>query len=223
MTIAVPSYIEQKVLIIFKEVKSIRETTKICKLSRNTVRKILRKKGVSGKLKHALKSKYEQDKVFSELPKINEASEWNPMPQSFYNKLSKIPEHGPLNGFLIEQIRNNALLCQEIGNELNLGKSTIGTFKLSVFNSCYTDYLNCMHKASATITENSLDLDKRLKQSVDFRKIGYQALDRAMAILDDLQGKTAIGKMHLEQNNFTFLKEDKMKDFIKREVDSKIA
>lgn len=208
MTIAVPQLTKLAIIDTFKKVKSIRETSVLCKVARNTVRKILREKGIDGMTRRAMIISGKQQSDLSKIPKLNDKSSWSPSAQELYKQITKIQEQSPLCPRILSYLDNQAKLCQKIANETAIGDSTVGTFKLSLFHKCYSDYIDSTIKAAAVFDDHMLSLEQKTKLSMSLKKAGYLALDRALALLGDLEGKSSISKMHMEQNNYTINVED---------------
>lgn len=185
----------------FKIVKSIRETSILCKASRNTVRKILRIQGLSVSLKNEMLVHGRSNRAIRTIPAINPDCGWNPLTSSLYMALHRFEFSRPVEPGIVENISNISLLMQHLGRELKIGSSTLGTLKLELLMRSYINFCDSEARASGFASDISMSKEKQAKIHLQYKMASERSLATVFEIINDLEGKSALRSLKLQQNN----------------------
>ena len=201
MAVALSSFKKKNVIETFKKVKNIRETSSLTKISRNTVRKILREIKIDNLATNEAMNASRNMADLKKIPLINPKSKWNPIPSEVYRRLAKIEPISAIEPGCVDFITNTSLLMASLAQELQLGASVVATFKLDILMSYYIEWKKLLHQASAINSTNSnLPADKLAKTVNSYRDAANKALGRVIELLSELEGKKSTGG-HLTQTN----------------------
>lgn len=201
MTQPLTSFQRIKVVNTFKEVKSIRETSVLCKASRNTVRKVLRSMGLSNEVKNQMMAHGESCRVLSGIPKINEQCKWNPLNSNLYQSLHRLESNKLPEPWLVENLKNLAILMTSLANELQIGESVIGNVKLELLMRSYMDFCDSEAKANSFSTDFTISKEKQAKLRLMYKSASEKSLKFFLDILSELEGKSSLKNLNVQQNN----------------------
>ena len=207
MAEAISTFRKNNIIETFKEVKSIRSTSLITKTSRNTVKKVLNTlnggKGFNGDiaLNNDMRITSDNLKELKKIPAINAKSKWNPSTSELYRSLSTFQSHTRLEPGSVEYLTNVTKLMALLAEELNIGSSVIGTFKLEMLMRAYLEH-NQFHQRALKLRqdETTLTADKFAKTLSIYKDLENKALNRVMELLAELEGKNN-SLSRLIQNN----------------------
>lgn len=140
MAQSLSSFRKKHIIEVYKQVKSLRETSLLTKTTRNTVRAVLRASKIDGHLIAGAIATSESMKELEKIPVLNPESKWNPLQSEVYRRLKKIEPIGPLEPGCVKFITNTSTLITSIAEELQIGDSVVATLKLDMLMSSYIEY-----------------------------------------------------------------------------------
>lgn len=204
---------KKKVLETYNQVQSVRETSLLTKRSRNTVKSILDEYGIDKFVINQAMTASENKKKFKEMPVLNPESKWNPLQSEIYKRLKKIEPIGPLEPGCVDLITNITTLLTSMASELQLGDSTVATFKLDLLLSNYLEYRRLLQRAmTLELNESCLPIEKVSKAACSYRDCAHKSLSKVLELLTELEGKKSMKGNWIQTNINLSVENDRMKD-----------
>ncbi len=199
MSHTLPPFKVREVVETYDKVLKLKTTAQMCGVARNTVRRIIREKGLPRGRMQKLKESNEQ---LSKVGTINPKCTWNPTSSKLFCSLQSLKGGAIIGPHLLEQSQNTADLMKGMADELGIGESKVNTLKLEFLFHEYILYQNCLARASAVLEDLNLPTDKKIRLHTQLIEAGHRSMSKAMSVLNELEGTPTIpARLSISQNN----------------------